>query len=139
MYSRGLGAVKQDYNIPEKYDGTALLELPSDEVSVTHTSSEKFIDAQKKEIKFSPIEAPTEPADAAVGAEATDTEAVGAFSFGPTKWIRKILPSNFSLDGILPKIELEELIIIGLAAFLFFSKSGDKECALMLLALIFIS
>lgn len=34
--------------------------------------------------------------------------------------------------------ESEDLLILALAALLFFSKSGDKECALMLLFLLFI-
>ena len=34
---------------------------------------------------------------------------------------------------------IEELLIIGVAAFLFFTKDGDKECAIMLLILLFIS
>ena len=33
---------------------------------------------------------------------------------------------------------MEEILIIGVAAFLFFNKSGDKECALMLLILLFV-
>ncbi len=36
-------------------------------------------------------------------------------------------------------IGTEELLILGAAAFLFFAKDGDKECALMLLLLIFIT
>ena len=32
----------------------------------------------------------------------------------------------------------EEILIIGVALFLLFSKSGDKECAIMLLLLLFI-
>ena len=36
------------------------------------------------------------------------------------------------------KIGLEEILIIAAAAFLFFSKDGDIECALMLLVLLFI-
>ena len=37
------------------------------------------------------------------------------------------------------KFGTEELLIIAVAAFLFFSKDGDRECALILLALLFIS
>lgn len=39
----------------------------------------------------------------------------------------------------LDKIGYEELLIIGIAAFLFFSADGDKECALILLALLLIN
>lgn len=39
----------------------------------------------------------------------------------------------------MPKIGTEELMIIAVAAFLFFSKSGDRECALILLFLLFVN
>ena len=39
----------------------------------------------------------------------------------------------------LDKIGYEELLILGIAAFLFFSADGDKECALILLALLLIN
>lgn len=46
------------------------------------------------------------------------------------------LPSlkNFKLSSI----GLEEILIIATAAILFFNKDGDKECAIMLLLLLFI-
>ena len=58
-------------------------------------------------------------------------------------------PSKLSLGGIfgnifkkesfsLQKLGKEELLIIATAAFLFFSKEGDKECAIMLLLLLFL-
>ena len=37
-----------------------------------------------------------------------------------------------------PKIGTEEILIIGLAIFLFLSRDGDKECAVLLLLLLFI-
>ena len=39
----------------------------------------------------------------------------------------------------LEKIGFEEILIIAIAAFLFFSANGDKECALILLALLLIN
>ena len=39
----------------------------------------------------------------------------------------------------LPSFSTEDILIIATAAFLFFSKGGDKECAIMLLLLIFIA
>lgn len=43
------------------------------------------------------------------------------------------------LDRIgMPRIGSEELLIIAAAAFLFLSKDGDRECAVMLLLLLFI-
>ena len=60
-------------------------------------------------------------------------EPTGAFGlFG--KFLPKGLPilRNF-------KLGTEEILIIAVAAFLFFSRDGDKECALLLLSLLFIS
>ena len=43
------------------------------------------------------------------------------------------------LDRIsMPRIGSEEILIIAAAAFLFLSKNGDRECAVMLLLLLFI-
>ena len=39
----------------------------------------------------------------------------------------------------IPKFDSEDLLLLGLAAFLFFSKSGDRECAIILALLIFIT
>lgn len=56
-----------------------------------------------------------------------------------------MIPKNFFSKGSLnsikdsfKKIGTEELLILALAAFLFFSRDGDRECALMLLALLFV-
>lgn len=48
--------------------------------------------------------------------------------------------SNIFNNGIfsLQKIGKEELLIIATAAFLLFSKEGDKECAIMLILLLFL-
>ena len=46
---------------------------------------------------------------------------------------------RFRPSEILGRIGAEELMLIGIAAYLFFSKEGDRECAIMLLALIFIT
>ena len=136
MYSRGLNSGGQDYAIPEKYDGTALLDLPKDDDVSSCIASPKFIDSQKKEIKFSPTESPVESEEACE--KTNESESVGAFSFEPLKWVKSILPKGLNFGGIIPKLQLEELIILSLATFLFFSKSGDKECALILLSLMFI-
>ena len=64
----------------------------------------------------------------------------GTFSF-----LTNLIPKSFLSKGTLnsikdsfTKIGTEELLILALAAFLFFSKDGDRECALMLLALLFV-
>ena len=136
MYSRGLGPIKQDCTIPEKYDGTALLDLPVGEADAQCGTAPKFIDAQKKEIKISPTTPHEQIADESYRED--KSEAASATPTISSRWLSGIFADGFSFGNVLQRIELEDLIIIGLAAFLFFSKSGDKECALMLLALIFI-
>ncbi len=55
-------------------------------------------------------------------------------SFIPTSLFGGSLPFGRGF-----KFGAEEILIIGIAAFLFFSKDGDRECALMLVALLFIT
>ena len=44
------------------------------------------------------------------------------------------------LSGIkMPTIGIEEILIIATAAFLIFSKNGDRECAILLLLLLFVN
>ena len=38
----------------------------------------------------------------------------------------------------IPSLQTEELLLIAAAAFLFFSKDGDKECAILILLIIFL-
>lgn len=61
-------------------------------------------------------------------------------------WLEGILssiasPFGFGKGGANPRIKLgtEELLIIGVAAFLFFSKERDIECIIMLIALLLIT
>lgn len=85
-------------------------------------------------------------------AEAETVESVrpgGEGKFGGGMF--EALASAFPLGRILPermrgalhlekfKIGTEELLIIALALFLFLSKDGDKECAMILFLLIFIN
>ena len=38
----------------------------------------------------------------------------------------------------MPKFEAEDILLLVAAAFLFFTKDGDKECALLILILLFL-
>lgn len=92
----------------------------------------------------------SEPIEEAKGATAKDNnpaEPVGAFGGGMGDGLFSLFDKFpvgkiFSgLGGSLPKLRMpeihgEEILIIALAAFLFFSKSGDKESAFMLLLLL---
>ena len=88
--------------------------------------------------------------EAGTGADAGESvETVGSANFGGGLF--ESLASAFPLGRILPervrsalhlekfKIGTEELLIIALALFLFLSKDGDKECAIILFLLIFVN
>ncbi len=70
----------------------------------------------------------------------SDTETTGGF-LGTLPFLGKILPKGIFGNQTERSFKLgtEELLIIAVAAFLFFSKDGDRECALLLLALLFIT
>ncbi len=141
MYSRGFGIPSSDVKIPEKYDGTALIDIPTEDEKVNPYSIPVFSDTGKKEVKISPGDISSETSSEVkdYSNENEESKESGIFSFAPIKLISKIIPNRLDFGNLVPKIELEEIIILGLAILLFFSKSGDKECALILLALIFIS
>lgn len=141
MYSRGFGVPSSDVKIPEKYDGTALRDIPAEEEKSNIYSMPVFSDSGKAEIKISPGDISSEPtADSQnCSNENEESKPAGIFSFAPSRLISKFMPNGLNFANLIPKIELEEIIILGLAVLLFFSKSGDKECALILLALLFIT
>ncbi len=75
--------------------------------------------------------------------KANDDTTCGS-ALGPSRI--PIFSSLFGKDGFLgglglcaPQIGTEEILIIATAAFIFFSKGGDKETALILLLLLFIN
>ena len=117
--------------IPESYNGTAFRdeakaeEMPADKEDAPAFSTPK-------------AQGETWDKDSSVHTERNKSEPVGSFL--------QNLPISNLFGGIfkngrfsLQKIGTEEILIIATAAFLFFSKDGDKECALMLLLLLFLA
>ncbi len=118
MYSRSYYADRDDVpKPPENYNGTVFLE----------SSEQASAEPEKSESKE-------------VHSEKISSGRGGLFSMFP-KSIE--LPSFLGRLGIgslsLPKIGTEELLIIAVAAYLFFSKDGDKECAFMLILLLLVN
>ena len=116
MYSRSFYPESGESSIPENYVGTAFSEVASTE---SHEES-----------------APKEESSTPTAALAKSEGILSSFANIP------FLSSLFKGDGGLfkmPKIGSEEILIIAIAALLFFSKDGDKECALILLFLLFVS
>ena len=117
MYTRSFyGEDSTQINIPDNYNGTALREGNDNEF----TQGEQFQPEEKNEPTMSEAK--------------RDDGFLGIF---------KNLPFGrlFEGNGIFRKnmkIGTEELILIGVAALLFFGKNGDKDCALWLFLLLFI-
>lgn len=123
MYSRSYypdGSVK--VTPPDNYDGTAFNEKalppPNDatEVSFVESCEEK----------------PHKP---------RDDESV-LTSLGKMPFLSGIFGDGGLFGGLnlkMPKIGTEEILILATAAFLFFSKDGDKESAIILLLLLLIN
>ena len=118
--------------IPESYSGTALrdgeakVDEPDALETSTGASSEQRNPWEKDSIHSKDSE------------ENRDSEPAGSFL--------SRLPFGNLFGGILgngkfglQKIGTEEILIIATAAFLLFSKDGDKECAIMLILLLFLS
>ena len=128
MYTRSYNEEAGEIIIPERYGGTSFGKRSSDE----HTESGHSDSAGQNPWEgVEEIHTSTETRNEA----AEEASAIG---------------QKFSLSGILSGIfkngrfnltalGKEELLIIATAAFLFFSKEGDKECAIMLLLLLFLS
>ena len=116
-------------NPPENYDGTAFLDDGKSDGGENVQSSA----APNKNPWESP--APTQE----VHACAENESVLSSFSKFP--FLSGIFGGSSSLLQSLkiPKIGTEELLIIGAAIFLFLSKDGDRECALILLLLLLIN
>ncbi len=142
MYSRSPISKDTQISIPENYDGTAFAEPVAAPLENTERSI-KVVGSPSADVKMSPTgftqeEPDTEP----TFAPSQDSEEAGLFSglFGRLPSLGAIFGERSSLTQCikLPKFGIEELLIIGIALFLLFTKDGDKECAIMLLLLIFV-
>ena len=99
--------------VPENYVGTAFGATEADD--------------GQRDLPSAP---PDEPASAVPAAKSKQTSRGGIFS-------SLNLPFLESLR--LPNIGSEEILIIAVALFLFFSQNGDKECAVILLLLLLVN
>ena len=123
MYTRTYADDHSGILIPDSYGGTAL--------SQPHTQQRQPDEDNGKN--------PWEEAQTMTSSEPAEPESTQA-SAEPTKlhmpaFLTNIFKnSNFGLQ----KIGTEEILIIAAAAFLLFSKDGDKECAIILLLILFL-
>ena len=109
MYTRSYGTEDEKMTLPSGYDGTAF----EKEIRERAEEAALPLDEQK----------PEEP-----------TEEVGLFRGIP------ILKSLRGFDKLRLPFDLgsEDLVLLGIALLLFFTKDGDRECALMIALLLFI-
>ncbi len=118
MYTRSFYPETNDkISIPENYDGTAFMEKEE-----TVKDSEPVSSDLTK-------------------AKSEESEAVFA-GFGRIPLLSGLFGKGSPLSQLnlrLPTIGTEEILLIATAAFLFFSKDGDKESALLLLFLLLIN
>ena len=136
MYSRSYNGEEARVAIPENYDGTAFSKIENEVHTrpiIPTVSEPKF----SRGDAFPPLE-DKEKKDVPCG-ECTEEERK------KPSFLQRI-PFVKSKDGKIEGVRLfdfkmgcEELLIIGVALFLLFSKEGDVECAIMLLLLLFIS
>ena len=126
MYSRNYyGKDSESFSLPRNYDGTAFAE-----------NNEKGENATRP-----PANEETMCSNQALD-NAADAECGGHIDAPEGGLVSGILNSIFGFRGrrLLPnKIGTEEILILATAAFLFFSRDGDRECALLLLLLLLIN
>ena len=122
MYARAYN--NDSILIPESYGGTALLDGRNEDVEPVDSEPDKAKNRWDDEVHTSTGPTPE-----------TSTKS----SFLSKLPFLDFLPNIFKSDTFgLQKIGLEEILILATAAFLLFSKDGDKECAAMLLLILFL-
>lgn len=146
MYTKPKSFYPEDgerVKIPEKYDGTSLLESVKDDIQSAvppYDMPPRVAEglSQKRDVKISPTteaaednETVCEASAAPVGDGGILSSLFGKNPFGGIK-------SLFGGGDFLSSFGTEELIIVGIILFLLFSKGADKECALILGVLLFI-
>ena len=132
MYTRSYYPEEEKLTVPENYDGTAFRESIRCEAGIPQADDAK---EEKKELR-APWDIPPPEDSIPTSAEKKRSIAAGLFDKFP---IGRLLGAKDIFGGSLKKIGTEEILLVGVALFLLFSKNGDKECAIMLLLLLFVN
>lgn len=139
MYTRPYFQSNSDFSVPQKYDGNALKDEASNEsVEDELTSAEN--EETNEELRAPWDEKSIEKSEYTQAASATIDTKRGILGGIMKSLPFSALPFKFNFggnDGF--KLGYEEILIAAVALFLIFSKSGDKECGIALLTLIFIT
>lgn len=121
MYSRSYGE-DRELVVPESYGGTALKDEPRPEERPPACGTEELH-------KESEVKASANPFSV--------FERIPILSS-----FKGMLGGAQGLGGLFhmpERVGIEELLIIGVGLYLLFSKEGDRECALIMLAVLFIA
>lgn len=126
MYTRTYFTENDKLSIPENYDGNAFRESISEEGNgfIAKEAIEESEEHEKEKY------------------EQTGTGTASFFDRLPIKSLISKTPfKNFFKGGsnLFDSFGYEEILIAALMLYMFFSKDGDKECAIMLLFLLFVS
>ena len=127
MYTRSYFNEEESVSVPENYDGNAFRES---------TQSESPENSDSAECAAFKPDAPSEKSEEA----GRFSSLFGRLPFGSMfkdGTLLGSLGSVFNFSSV--KFGAEEILLCALAAYLFLSKDGDRECAIMLLLLVFIS
>ena len=121
MYSRSYYSEAEDrMKPPANYDGTAFIEQKnSEKLDTGATIADKTSET--------------------ASSESVAASGGGSVLSGLSRTLLGGLFDGGRLNLRLPKMGTEEILILATAAFLFFSKEGDTECAVLLLLLLLIN
>ena len=145
MYTRNFFPDAEGISIPLNYDGNAFTEEPKDtpppstivRAAPLETKISRGGDLPSFDIESEDEEVPTFKEERSFN-EDTQSVRTGLFPKLPFgKLFDSKLPSFLGFDSI--KLGSEEILIIAVAAFLFFTKGADKECAIILLLLLLVN
>lgn len=123
MYTRTYTEERHGILIPESYGGTALSDSALNEKSAPDDKGKNPWENVQNTVEEIPEKEECEPTFSQESKIQMPVFLSGIFKNG-----------NFSLQ----KLGKEEILILATAAFLFLSKEGDKQLAIMLLLLLFL-
>ena len=115
--------------VPENYDGNTFRTQPN-----TESATYYHIANQTQDPEFNISETPDTKEAMSKSAKSDNSFLSSLKHFIP----EGLFTGRGFLRNGLSQIGTEEILIIGIALFLFFSKDCDKECALMLIFLLFV-
>ena len=137
MYTRSYYPEEEKVNVPENYDGYAFSE--NEQISERPHNEEPLKEDSTPPLR-APWDTPKEDINKTVKeamAQTHESEGVVAKLFGRLPFNNLFSGLDFFKKGF-TSFGTEEILIIGVALFLLLSKGGDKECAVMLLLLLFV-